>query len=353
MSRSVTRSSLARRVSAGTFSLRTRTGLAAFGGALVLLAAGAKQTTGDARETDPARHAYAAVAGWPDVDPGELGNTHGDLAFDSAGNLYVSTDSEDAVVVFAPDGSRLRAFGAELAGGLHGMCLVNDGERELLWLAHTGRHEVLQTTLEGEVLRTIPWPEASGHYEDADGYRPTGVAQAPDGTLFVADGYGAGYVHRFGPEGDYLSSFGGPGEEPGRFRTPHGLWVDTRGDTPEVLVADRENGRLQRFDLSGNLLGVVPVELRRPCQVKERKGLLVVADLAGRVTLLDAENRLVAHVGDNPDPDLRAQNGVPPERWRDGVFTAPHAAIWDEHGNLFVMDWNRFGRVSKLEPRAP
>jgi glucose/arabinose dehydrogenase len=191
-------------------------------------------------------------------------------------------------------------------------------------------------------------PEASGHYQSADGYRPTGVAEAPDGTLFVTDGYGAGWVHRFDSEGAYRSSFGGPGDEPGRFRTPHGVWVDTRRAPPTVLVADRENGRLQRFTLEGEHLEVLEVELRRPCQVKECGGFLVVADLAGRVTILDADDRLVAHVGDNPVVAQRAEHGVPPAAWRPGVFTAPHAAAWNAAGDLFVMDWNRFGRVSKL-----
>jgi DNA-binding beta-propeller fold protein YncE len=269
--------------------------------------------------------------------------------FDSSGLLYVNTDTEDAVIVFDPVGERVRAFGTELAGGLHGMCLVERDGRERLWLAHTGRHEVLQVTLDGEPVHTIPWPEASGHYESADGYRPTGVAEAPDGTLFVTDGYGAGWVHRFDSEGAYLSSFGGPGDESGRFRTPHGVWVDTRRAPPTVLVADRENGRLQRFTLEGEHLEVLEVELLRPCQVKECGGFLVVADLAGRVTILDEEGGLVAHLGDQPDEALRARNDVGRELWREGEFLSPHCARWDSRGDLYVMDWNAAGRVSKLE----
>jgi len=318
--------------------------------ALLICAAAAVQEP--AEDTDvlgagPQR--YRWVPGWPEVAPGALGSTHGDLIVDSAGLLYVNTDTEDAIQVFAADGRHLRSFGSELAGGLHGMCLTEVDGREALWLAHTGRHEVLLVTLEGEVLRTLGWPEASGHYAGPEEYRPTGVAVAPDGTLFVTDGYGAGWVHRFDAQGRYLDSFGGPGEEPGTFRTPHGIWVDRRESPPVVLVADRENGRVQRFTLAGELVDVLAVELRRPCQIKERGGFLAIADLAGRVTLLDASNRLVAHLGDNPDVEQRANQGVPPEAWRDGTFTAPHAAAWDADGNLFVMDWNRYGRVSKLE----
>src|SRR5262249_48172017 len=143
-------------------------------------------------------------------------------------------------------------------------------------------------------------------------------------------------------------SFGGPGSEPGKLSTPHGLLLDTRVNPPVLLVADRENGRLQTFDLDGNHLGIVQGMLRRPCNMCIRGTDLVVADLAGRVTILDAKNELVEQLGDNPDEKLRAQNGVPRERWQDGLFLAPHCAHWDDKGDLYVMDWNATGRITKL-----
>jgi hypothetical protein len=293
---------------------------------------------------------YRWDEGWLQAPGGDdLGNTHGDVVVGPDGNVYFNTDTERAVMVFAPDGSFVRSFGNELAGGLHGMALVERDGEVLLYLAHTGRHEVLLADLEGSVRATLGWPEASGHYESADQFRPTGVAVAPNGDVYVADGYGLSWIHRYDSAGAYVSSFGGPGTEPGKLRTPHGIWIDTRGAQPRLLVADRENGRLQSFDLEGNHVEVLDVELRRPCMVKERGGYLVVPDLAGRVTILDANNELVCHLGDNPDPARRANNGVPRTDWQVGHFLAPHSAAWDADGNLIVMDWNRFGRVSRLE----
>ena len=126
------------------------------------------------------------------------------------------------------------------------------------------------------------------------------------------------------------------------------MWVDTRGAEPELIVADRENHRLQRFDRQGQLLGVVEGMLRRPCKIQQRGEYLVIPDLAGRVTILDGDNQLVTHLGDNPDVAKRADNGVPPDEWVDGEFIAPHSAVWDQDGNLYVMDWNRHGRITKL-----
>ena len=81
----------------------------------------------------------------------------------------------------------------------------------------------------------------------------------------------------------------------------------------------------------------------------QRGGDTVVADLAGRVTILGPENELVCHLGDNPDPEKRAKNGVPSDQWKNGEFISPHCARWDAEGNLYVMDWVSEGRISKLE----
>jgi hypothetical protein len=65
------------------------------------------------------------------------------------------------------------------------------------------------------------------------------------------------WIHKYDKEHKYLKSFAGPGSEPGKCRTPHGLLLDTRVTPPVLLVADRENGRLQSFDLDGKFLSVI------------------------------------------------------------------------------------------------
>ena len=294
-------------------------------------------------------HTYEWIEGWGGAaDGSDLGSTHGNVAVDSTGRVYVNTDTERAVCVFAADGRPLGSWGAELAGGLHGMVLVREDGEEFLYLTHLGRHELLKTDLPGEILWTLGWPEESGLYAQEDEYLPTSVAVAPDGRIFVADGYGKGYVHRYDAERRYLGSFGGPGVEPGEFQTPHGLWLDTRREPPVLIVADRRNHRLQVFDLEGEHLEIVTGFFRRPSSFSEQGGFLAVADLGGRVTLLDPENRLVFHLGDNPDPGRRGTNQVGREAWKAGEFLAPHGIAWTPGGDLVVADWNVTGRVSFL-----
>jgi DNA-binding beta-propeller fold protein YncE len=292
--------------------------------------------------------AFEWVPGWAQLGDLSLGNTHGCMVWSEAGHLYVNTDSENAMVVFNADGEVVKTWGKQLAGGLHGMCIRKEGQEEFLYLSHLNRHEVLKTTLDGEVIWTLGYPATSGLYTDAGQYKPTGVAVGPDGSIYVADGYGQNWVHQFDRNRNYVRSFGGRGDQPGQFVTCHGIWLDERSDPPTLLIADRENHRLQSFDLQGNFLAVHTPGLRRPCSVYLHGDTVAVADLAGRVSLLDGQNRLIAHLCDNPDPAKRAQNGVPRDQWADGQFLSPHSVCWDPNGNLYVMDWNRLGRISKL-----
>ncbi|MFK7741633.1 MAG: hypothetical protein AB8H80_15050 [Planctomycetota bacterium] len=283
----------------------------------------------------------------------EIGNTHGCLVVRSNGNILANTDTEHAVVEFSPEGRIVQTWGKEFRGGLHGMCHRVEAGQEVLYLAHTRRHEVVKATIDGKVLWTIGWPKQSGVYEKEGQYKPTAVAVAPDGRIFVGDGYGKSWVHVYDKDRNYVKSFGGRGQQDGKFVTPHGLWLDDRAEKPLLCVCDRENHRLQWFTLDGVFVRKMDKGLRRPCNVWPlRGGGLVVADLAGRITFLDSKDQVVGHVGDNPDPKLRAKNGIPRAQWRDGEFLSPHSVCVDAKGNVYVMDWNSLGRISRLVPKG-
>jgi hypothetical protein len=296
-------------------------------------------------------HRYRWVDDWGRLPDGkELGNTHGCVVVTKAGTILANTDTEHAVIEFHADGRVAQSWGKEFHGGLHGMCLCNEDGTEVLYLAHTRRHEIVKTDRAGKVAWTIGWPEASGIYQREAEYAPTAVAVAPDGRIYAADGYGKSWIHVYDRERRYQKSFGGPGTAAGKFRTPHGLWLDTRGKEPLLLVCDRENSRLQWFTLDGEWVRSLDRDLRRPCNVAPLgDGGLAVADLAGRVTLFDREDRLIGHLGDNPNEALRAQNGVKRTEWRAGEFLSPHGIAVDATGAIYVLDWNHLGRITKLE----
>lgn len=298
---------------------------------------------------------FEVEPGWAKTPADQpFGATHGGVAVDKAGNIYVSTQTPDGILVFAPDGKLLRKLAGDRSS-IHGLLLREEGGKEFLYGARDGGAEALKLTLEGEVLWSIGVPKESGFYNQPEdtkkrpaAFRPTAITVAPDGRIYVADGYGASVVHVFSPERKYLKTIGTRGEADGQFRTCHGIALDTRGAQPLLLICDRENKRLVYHDLEGNFVQTFAKDLRRPCAVSFFGDFTAVAELQGRVVILDKKGEIAATLGDNPDQKLWATYKIEPSLWKDGIFLAPHGLSFDAAGNLFVQDWNYVGRFTKL-----
>ena len=289
---------------------------------------------------------YEWVPGWLQLPAGvSLSSTHGCVAVDAQDRIFFNTENENAVIIVDNDGKYIKSFGKDFKGGAHGMTIVKEGDKEILWLSSLSKNEILKCTLDGEVLMSIPYPEKSGVYMKKSEYKPTSVAVAPNGDVYVGDGYGKSWCHRWNAKGEYLNSWNeGKG---GKFNTPHGIQIDTRGAEPIVAVADRGNGQIQTFTLDGKPIDVHKEGLRLPCKVYIRGDLTLIPDLKGRITLLDKNYKLIAHLGENEDKAKQGNFGV--KEFKDGQFTAPHGAAIDSKGNLYVEDWNTLGRVNKLK----
>src|ERR1043165_775198 len=126
-----------------------------------------------------------------------LGACHGGAVIDKAGNIYVSTDTPRGIVVFSPTGKFLRVVGPTR---LHAMELREENGTEYIYAARPTDHEVVKLKLDGEREWTIQVPKESGIYKDAEGFKPCAVTVGPEGSIFVADGYGANYVLKFDKE---------------------------------------------------------------------------------------------------------------------------------------------------------
>ena len=297
-------------------------------------------------------HAYECLHDWGELPPGLVyGVTHG-VAQDAAGCIYIkqrphaTSALRDAVVVFDPAGRFVRSWGSEYQAGAHGLHLALENGREFFYLCDTALRQVIKTTLGGEVIWRRGCPFESGCYQSVEGYKPANIATAPDGMVYVADGYGSNYIHLYRPDGSYVKTFGGTGQALGRLDHPHGIMVDTRGPEPLLVVADRSNHRLHYFTLSGEPLHLVDQELRLPCHFHQRGEVLLIPDLQSRVTLFNRQNRLITHLGDGGD--YQGVRDQPRSAFTPGKFVAPHSAIFDRDGNIFVVEWVEVGRVTKL-----
>jgi hypothetical protein len=298
---------------------------------------------------------YKTVPSWGNVpDKLKIGPTHGGVVVDKSGLIYVSSDSAQGIYVFNPDGTLSRSIAGDYAG-IHGLCIREEKGEEFIYAAHLKGQQGLKLTLNGTMVQKIPFPEEAASYypNGIKDYKPTAIAVAPNGDIFISDGYGLSLIHKFDAAGKYLKTFGGKGTEDGKFMTSHGLAIDTRSGTPLLLVCDRANRRLQHLDLDGNFVAVIITDLHLPCAVSILGDNVAIAELGGRVSILDKTNKVVSVLGDNTDKATAGKFDIPPEWWKQGVFTAPHGVSYDAQGNLYVQDWNKTGRITKLVKVAP
>src|SRR5579859_5017140 len=295
---------------------------------------------------------YEVAPHWGQVPAGKsFGGTHGAISSDKAGNLYVSTQSETGVLVYDRAGKLIRTI-ANQYPEVHSLHYsVEDGNEFFYATVQKGTPAenwlVIKIKTDGTVVQKITAPAEAG-FKLPNEWRVTSVVTGPDGSLYIANGYGDSRIFRFDKHGNYQSSFAGKGTEDGKCDCSHGLAVDTRYDQPLLLVCDRENFRLSHFDFDGKFVGHITQHLRRPCQVSFHGDHAIVSELQGRVTVIDKNNVPVAFLGDNPQQSQWANYGLSPESIPAAVFSAAHGCYIDQTGDVYVSDWNHVGRVTKL-----
>ena len=290
---------------------------------------------------------FTLVPNFFDKDPGgqPLGPCHGGVVTDEAGNIYVTTDTQRGIIVFSPQGKFVRAFGPH---HIHGLELRKENGAEYIYGARPDYHEVIKLKLDGEQVWSIGRPKESQIYTNDANFKPCAVTVAADGSIFIADGYGANYVLKYDKNRKFVKAFGGPGDREGTFKTCHGIALDTRQGKPLLFVCNRNIGRIEYWDLDGSFVKTIQKDLRMPAAVHIRGDYAVVPELQGRVTVLDKEGNIAAQVGDNPNEKHRANFNLPPDQWQEGIFNSPHGATIDKDGNLIVTEWSKFGRVHKF-----
>jgi hypothetical protein len=274
-----------------------------------------------------------------------------------------------SIFTFDADGKFVRAFGQQFQGGGHGIEVRNEhGQDQLYVCAYQQQRSFAKLTPDGQQIWRQGAPMDSGFYHEGedefprsqddnpwgrDRFMPTNIAFQPDGSFYVADGYGGFRIHHYDAAGKYVSSFGRPSDESkldGTFNTPHGVWMDSRGETPLVVVADRANARLQWFTLGGEHRQTLDGFLL-PANIDTYGDLMLVPDLVGRVTLLDRHNNVIAHLGDDSEriaADTNRTIRSDQAFWQTGKFVHPHDACFDADGNIYVVEWVATGRVTKL-----
>lgn len=292
---------------------------------------------------------------WCQADPSQhpVKDCH-EMAQSADGRLFLITNhAKNTLLVFDPKGQVLAKHDLGLRGG-HGLTLQRDANgREVLLLCDSGGR-VLKTTLEGEVLLELPHAAKCGAYQESDLYHPTEAALAPNGDIFVADGYGSQFVLRFDAMGKFLSKFGGRSTQPtnpGRFMQAHGIALDQRSGKPLLVVTERVRNEFNWFTLEGEPVRRVYLPgayVSRPVIAGEHlySGVCFGAKPddyrmwqgRGFVTILDAQDRAVSNPGGQAP---RYEEGRLKVMLQDQpVFNNCHDVCVDSRGDLYVCQWN-------------
>jgi hypothetical protein len=321
--------------------LLAKSGVAAAGLAMLGLAAEADDTRNSPVRIGSGEFTYELVEGWGKLPPGMTYGWGCGVVVDSKDRVYVHTRSKQCVVVFDRNGKILTDWGAEMMGVAHGLYWSREGKDEFLFFTtNTPGDTVTKTDLNGKPLLQIGnVPEESSASIKFKFQNPTDVAIAPNGDIYVCEGYGSQLIHRFTRAGKHLQTIGGPGNAPDKFNICHGIWVDTRKPEPEIYIADRANNRLCVYTMDLQLRRLLYGDVRNPCCFYTQKGRMFVPDLDHRVTVLDAHDQVLAQLGDGRGKDKTDD---------PAVFRAPHALVLDSHGDLYVVEWVETGRLRKF-----
>ncbi len=307
----------------------------------------------------PQKIEYEVIDGWEKLPEGWSFVEVAGVATDSQDRVYVFNRGDHPIIVFSPDGDFLETWGEGVFTNPHGIYI---GPDDTVYCADNFDHTVRIFEPDGTLRRTLGTKNQPSDTGFVPGKSPvqkggdpfnmvTNVALSQQGDLYVSDGYGNARVHKFTSNGDYLTSWGEPGDGPGEFNLPHAIAVDKND---RVYVADRENSRIQVFDLQGNYITEWGHVLRPDDLYIDAEENLYVAELGeragkgpnvkiephaphARVSVLSLEGEVITQFGGDVPTD-------------PGSFFAPHGIWADSRGDLYVGEvtysgGGRFGLV--------
>jgi hypothetical protein len=285
-------------------------------------------------------------------------NGHG-LVCDREGHVILLTDhAANHIIIYDSRGKLVHKWGTQFPGA-HGLSLVREATRDVLFLTCLQTHRVVKATLDGEILEEWRWPEMSGKYESEGQYKPSWTLHHEDGSFFVLDGYGRDYITHYDAQGRYAGILGGL-EGGIAHWGPHGGMMDGgAGQSPSLLIAMSDQQHLLRLSLDGKSLGRTELPGGNPRQIRQCGGHYFVAHLAdhwptdrnsrGFISVLDANLRVLANVGGTP-PIYDDKGQLQKMRHQEEIFQHPHDLVVDPDGSLYVAQFASGGTYPlKLE----
>jgi peptidylamidoglycolate lyase len=293
---------------------------------------------------------YRPVPGWGVLDRTTPVKNCSALVQDRDGHIILLTDQPaNNIIVYDRTGRLVHKWGTDLPGA-HGLTIIPEGQREVLFMTCTVTHCVRKTTLDGRILQEWGWPEATGKYATAADYLPSWTLHHPNGDFFVLDGYGRDYIVHYGADGSFKGMLGGAEGGIGHWGPHGGIMDTTKTGDPTLLIAMCDQQHLLRLSLTGAKLQRVELPGGNPRMLRRHGRFYFCphigdnwpADFGSRgyVSVLDDELRVVANIGGTP-PVYAADGRLQTMQHQGEVFLHPHDVLVDAHDDsLYVAQFN-------------
>jgi outer membrane protein assembly factor BamB len=295
---------------------------------------------------------YKVHKSWGNLDPEKtpVKNCH-EMVMDKKGRLIMVTDEiKNNIIIYDRSGKLITTWGSEFPGG-HGLTLFDEGGEQVLFICDHETGRVVKTTLDGKILLELPNPKTAGINENTLSYRPTETAIAPNGDIYVADGYGSQYVLQFSATGEFIRKFGGPGEGDSNLSTAHGVCIDRRDkNNITLLVTSRVHNSFKRFTLDGKYLSTIFIPGAFVCRAVidgeniyagvcwSRLRYLNQTPNSGFVTILDGKDKVISNPGGTKPVYVKGELQLILQE--KPIFQHCHDVCVDGDKNLYVCQWN-------------
>ena len=264
-------------------------------------------------------HSYRAVEGWGLGPDGWSFGIVSSMATDSQDRVYIiDREPKPAVVVLDRDGRLLNSWGQDFFEVPHSIWISPD---DVIYMTDCEKHTVSLHTLDGELISMLGTPGKTAEL-GVPFNSPTWVVLGNHDDLYVTDGYGQNYVHRFSTSGELLQTWGGSGSAPGQFDIPHCVRVD-RND--RVLVIDRSNARVQIFDPEGAFQEEWTHLTPANDLFIDADDVVYLAEAPRRISILDLDGKVITQWG---------EEGAEPGQMVDH----PHGIWVDSHGDIYMCE---------------
>ena len=278
---------------------------------------------------------YRVVPAWAQLPKGfKFGECSG-VDVDKNDNVWVYNRGSHPVIQFDKSGKMLQAWTDVPVGSSHGIRVDADGN---IWTVDVGAHRLVKFNPSGQILMTIGGvrgaPGKDNDVKDAFN-QPTDITFAPNGDMFVSDGYVNARVIKFNKDGEYLKHWGKKGTGDGEFNLVHDVALDSRG---RLYVADRNNQRVQIFDQNGTFMGKwTDVGAPWGLYYVKRENVLYMCDgLNDRIVKLNLDGQILGVLG--------SHGKIP------GKLDFPHNLAVDSTGAIYVAEIKNW-RVQKFVPK--